>query len=295
MDDGLPPIEGDASQVRQAVLNLVHNAAEAARPGQEVHVHVSTGQRSLTHATLESAYLAADLPEGEYVFLRVADDGEGMAPETQGRMFDPFFSTRSTGRGLGLPAVLGIVRGHSGAIHVESTRRVGTTVTIYFPVRSGEQLAAAPPVTTSTTAATDALPGAGAGSILVIDSDEAVRALAARTLERAGYSVVAMPRARAATTGAEGRALTVSCVLIDVSAGDPNAEGDISAVTRLAGSVPIVLMSGFGGPSISEAMASMVTSVLSKPFTPRALRDAIAAAIGNRVAGGSENPPLRAV
>ena len=130
--DGLPPVLADASQVRQVVLSLVHNAFEALgdRAGA---VAVRTGQARCDRARLRGACLDDDLPEGEYVFIETADTGCGMDAETRRRIFEPFFTTKFTGRGLGLAAVLGIVRGHRGAIELTTEPGLGTTVRVWLP------------------------------------------------------------------------------------------------------------------------------------------------------------------
>jgi signal transduction histidine kinase len=125
--------EADESQVAQLVLNLVTNAAEAtlSRPGV-VHVTLSTAQASAED--FARAYLAPALPPGPYARLEVADSGCGISAAVHARIFEPFFTTRLAGRGLGLPAALGIVRGHGGAIAVESAVGAGTTATVWLPL-----------------------------------------------------------------------------------------------------------------------------------------------------------------
>jgi len=141
--DGLPPVEADSGQLRQLVANLVANAAEAIGD-REGSIHISTSAIDCDdqHAIVD--YLGDNLRPGRYVVLEVADSGIGMGLETRGRVFDPFFTTKFTGRGLGLPAVLGIVRGHQGAIQVESQPGRGTTVRAYFPAAPPAALRARP-------------------------------------------------------------------------------------------------------------------------------------------------------
>ncbi len=128
----LPPIMAHSGHLQQMIINLVTNASEALdTPGGTVTV--STGVAQADRHYLSSCYLGEPLREGEYVYLEVADDGVGIDPEVQTRMFDPFFSTNIPRRGLGLAAVLGIVRGHDGAIHVASTPGEGTTIRVLFP------------------------------------------------------------------------------------------------------------------------------------------------------------------
>ncbi|MFN8507395.1 MAG: PAS domain S-box protein [Dehalococcoidia bacterium] len=125
-------IEGDGTQLRQVVMNLVINATEAIGDGGGA-VTVKTAVVHAMRATFAGMYLSPDLPEGDYIEVRVTDTGRGMIAETASRIFDPFFTTKFTGRGLGLAAVLGIVRGHRGAISVTSAEGAGTTFTLLFP------------------------------------------------------------------------------------------------------------------------------------------------------------------
>ncbi|MBC7369206.1 MAG: PAS domain S-box protein, partial [Undibacterium sp.] len=129
---GLPTIEADATQIRQVVMNLVINASEAIGEKSGV-VSVSTGLTRIDHAYLGGTIAAPEIPEGEYVSLEISDNGTGMSAETQAKIFDPFFSTKFTGRGLGLAAVLGIMRGHKGALKVYSELGRGTTFKLLFP------------------------------------------------------------------------------------------------------------------------------------------------------------------
>ena len=125
-----PVIEGDAGQIRQVMMNLIINASES---GDGV-ISISTGKFFADRGYLSGAYLSDDLAEGDYAFLEVADTGSGMDQETLSHIFEPFFSTKFTGRGLGLAAVLGIVRGHRGAIKVSSEVGCGTSFKVLFPV-----------------------------------------------------------------------------------------------------------------------------------------------------------------
>lgn len=125
-------VDADEAQIAQLVLNLVTNALEASQDASS-RVCVRTGLVQAAEADFRQAYLSPALPAGLYAELVVTDTGEGMAPDTQARMFEPFFSTRLAGRGLGLPAALGIVRGHAGAIAVASTAGAGTTVRVLLP------------------------------------------------------------------------------------------------------------------------------------------------------------------
>lgn len=136
--DDLPFVEADSSQLRQLVLNLVNNASEAT--GRQGRVTVRTGHVMRTQTELATTVVDDDLPEGLYAFLEVEDDGCGMDPNTRARSFDPFFTTKFAGRGLGLGAVLGIVRSHRGAIELHSEPRAGTRIRVLLPASSPSEV-----------------------------------------------------------------------------------------------------------------------------------------------------------
>lgn len=267
----LPPVDADASQLRQLVLNLVLNASEAAGSA-EGRIVVRTGRRHVTRDFLESAHLAADLPEGDYVFLEVRDTGVGMADSVRARMFDPFFTTKSPGRGLGLPATLGVVRAHHGAIRIESELGRGTTVTVILPparpeeqgsvARHGEETATARGTT-----------------VLIVEDDAAVRALAARTLERGGFTVLTAANGAEAVDLMRQRWREVGCVLLDMMTPRLRGLDACRAIKALAPRVRIVAMSGFAASELSAELGPLVAGVLQKPFTPAMLRDAVSAAL----------------
>jgi signal transduction histidine kinase len=131
--EDVPPIVADAGQLRQVVINLVTNASEALGT-QEGTIKLSVGVMEADREYLSSAYIDDDLAEGKYVYLEVADTGSGMNPDEQTKIFDPFFSRKFTGGGLGLAAVLGVVRGHNGTIKVDSEVGTGTTFRVLLPI-----------------------------------------------------------------------------------------------------------------------------------------------------------------
>src|SRR6188768_1308711 len=133
---GLPAIEADTSQIRQVIMNLVLNAAEAigSRPGR---IQVTTAAVTLRDGDLHDALPAGTRLAGSFVRLEITDDGVGIPPDVRARIFDPFFTTKFTGRGLGLAAVLGIVRSHDGALTVRSQAGLGSTFCVYLPAAEG--------------------------------------------------------------------------------------------------------------------------------------------------------------
>ena len=260
------PVEADVAQISQVVMNLVANAAEAMGPGGGT-VTVRTEAIRADRAALASPYFESeDLPEGEYAVLEVSDTGSGMTPETLGKLFDPFYTTKFTGRGLGLAAVLGIVRGHGGSIRVRSEPGRGSTVRVLLPrsERSPPEPAAAAP------SAPPVRPGSG--TILVVDDEPMVRRFIATMLTGAGYTVKEASDGREAVGTFHILAPDLLAVLLDLTMpglSGREAAAEMRAINR---SVPIVGMSGYS----SEGSAGGDTGppfegFLHKPFAPGAL------------------------
>ncbi|HJW08217.1 MAG TPA: PAS domain S-box protein, partial [Holophagaceae bacterium] len=178
----LPPIEVDAAQVQQVIMNLVINAAES-MGGTEGTIRLSTGRETLDAESIRGLQGGEPRP-GEFIYLRVADTGCGMDDATLARIFEPFFTTKFTGRGLGLSALLGIVRGHGGGLRVLSGMGDGTVFTVYLPASEGT--AAAPEVPVGEAHVSES----GSGTLLVVDDDDMVRAVARQSLEMRGYQVL---------------------------------------------------------------------------------------------------------
>ncbi|MDA2938658.1 PAS domain S-box protein, partial [Acidobacteria bacterium AH-259-A15] len=180
--DSIPAIKADATEIGQVIMNLIFNASEAIGNKSGV-ITISVGAMQCDAAYLKGTWLAEPLPEGSYVYIEVSDTGSGMDSETVERIFDPFFTTKFAGRGLGLAGVLGIVRGHQGAIKVYSEPGKGTTFKVLFPAVDkpakllGKELA-------------EAKDWRGSGTILLVDDEEMVRAVAKRMLEKAGFAVL---------------------------------------------------------------------------------------------------------
>jgi PAS domain S-box-containing protein len=135
LNDDLPTFPGDATQIRQMVLNLLTNASEALPESGGV-IFLRTGVMRADREFFQSTVLNEQLPEGDYLFLEVEDTGSGMMPDTLKHIFDPFFTTKFKGRGLGLAALLGIVRSHRGGVRVTSEWGVGSTFRIVFPIQN---------------------------------------------------------------------------------------------------------------------------------------------------------------
>jgi PAS domain S-box-containing protein len=265
---GLPIVEGDLTQIRQIIMNLVLNGAEAIE-GRSGVIRVTTGVMDADAGYLATTHLSPDLPEGRYVFLDVADNGRGMSPDTLARIFDPFFSTKFTGRGLGLAAVLGIVRGHSGALKVESQEGTGTTFRLLLPAST----VMLPPQATTV----DPAPiWHGRGVALIVDDEPSVRHVATRMLESMGFDVVAAATGPEAVQIVRDRPNAFTVVLLDLTMPGGRADETYRELRTLRADIPIILMSGY---SHHEAAVHFegeeLSGFLQKPFRLEKLRELV--------------------
>lgn len=267
----LPFVEADATQLRQVVMNLVTNANEALgeKPGV---VTVATG---VTHCDGDEADLVAvngHMAAGDYVFLEVSDTGCGMDGETLAHIFDPFFSTKFTGRGLGLAAVLGIIRGHGGGIQVESTPGEGTTFRILLPTKAVES-----PVPRREDSREFQN---GSGTVLIIDDEEQVRELGAKILGVAGYEVLVAPDGAAGVKLLEDRAGNVLVVLLDMAMPGMDGFETFQKLREINPGLPVVLCSGYGKEmSMDRFQEGDLAGFLAKPFRMNELLKAVNMAV----------------
>ena len=252
-------INGDASQLRQVLMNLIVNASDAILASGTITV--SAGRRDCSADYLAESYLDDAIDPGPFVWVEVSDDGTGMDEDTQRKMFEPFFSSKGTGRGLGLAAVLGIVRSHGGAIRVRSQPRRGTTIRCLFPASS----AAPAPKPGSRIGA----PPSRSATILVVDDEQGVRRVLTSLLEHAGFEVLT------AADGVDGvqrfreHRGRVSLVLLDATMPRMDGRGALREIRRIDPSARILLMSGYNEHSITQQYAAQgFVGFLKKPFAP---------------------------
>ena len=274
--DDLPAIEADAGQIRQVVMNLILNASEAIGEKSGV-VAVSTGVIEADRSYLSETYLDENPPEGDYVSLEVADTGCGMDEQTRKKIFDPFFTTKFTGRGLGLAAVLGIVRGHGGALKIYSEPQRGTTFKVLFPA---SQKPAEESVATSATEQQ----WRGSGVILVVDDEEAVRIATKRMLEKLGFTVLTAEDGRAALEVFRGRADEIVAVLLDLTMPHLDGEETFRELRRIRPDVRVILSSGYNEQETTDRFAGKgLAGFLQKPYRVRQL--------GRKIRQVLETPP----
>lgn len=254
---------GDATQIRQVIMNLITNASDSLQ-GEPGEIRLRVGIRNQESAELLSAFVPEELPAGAYAFIEVTDTGCGMNEETLRRVFDPFFTTKFTGRGLGMAAVLGIVRGHQGTIRAASTIGKGTVFEVLFPCSA----TAAESVNSSGFAKLPRM----SGTILAIEDEPMVRSFIQLILENAGFRVLM------AKDGVEGLELftrhtqEIVAVLLDLTMPRMDGLEVLSELRGLGIKIPVLLMSGYSEQEYSMTCEeSGASGFIQKPFRPRDL------------------------
>ncbi len=267
--ENLPPINSDPSQLRQIVMNLVINASEAIGDRSGV-ITVSTGAVECDRAYLAATFLDENLAEGLYTYLEVADTGHGMDEETKAKLFDPFFTTKFTGRGLGMSAVLGIVRGHKGGIKVYSEPGRGTTIKLLFP--------SIPDALREEIHEEPAGDGKwqGKGTVLLVDDDETVRAVGRQMLERLGFKVLTANDGSQGVASYHEHTAEIDCVLLDLTMPHMDGEETFREMRRIHSGVRVILSSGYNEQDVIQRFAGKgLAGFIQKPYTLEPLRAAI--------------------
>jgi PAS domain S-box-containing protein len=263
----LPLVEADATQMRQIIMNLVINASEAIgdRSGT---ITVTTGRMHCDQDCLQNVWLLNEhLAEGQYVYLEIADNGCGMDGETLTRLFDPFFSTKFTGRGLGMAAVLGIVRSHKGTITVNSQPGKGTSFKILLPVSGA-------PVVLSTSEPTVKL-WHGSGKVLLVDDEETVRSIGIAMLNELGFTTIT------ANDGQEAIEIfthtpDIAFVILDLTMPHLDGEQCFRELRKLKPDVKVIMSSGYDELEVTRKFAGTgLAGFIQKPYRFAVLSGAI--------------------
>ena len=267
--EDLKPIMADGTQIQQVVMNLILNAADAclrSRDGKCIRIATELVDYAASTASTYAEFTRTSMPAGEYVLLRVSDDGDGIREPDRARMFDPFFSTKGAGRGLGLSAVLGVVRGHLGGIRVQQSARGGAEFQIAFPVASAESQ----PIHTA--AREKPCPPLTAAHVLIVDDDDLVRSTCESMLTSLNASSIC------ARDGREGVALflqhhrDVDAVLLDLTMPGMSGEDVLRALRRIDAEVPIAIVSGYAEREVLGRFGEDAPDAfLQKPFRLSAL------------------------
>jgi CheY-like chemotaxis protein len=273
MEEDLPPVEVDATQIHQVLMNLVINASEAIGDRSGV-IAITTGAMQCESDYLTDIRLDEQLAEGLYVFVEVADTGCGMDRETLSKIFDPFFTTKFTGRGLGMAAVLGIVRGHRGAIKVYSEPGKGTTFKVLLPAGSGH-------AERVRQAGTPAEPvWRGSGTLLLVDDEETIRALGSEMLEMLGFHVLTACNGREALDVYQAHGEKIRAVVLDLTMPRMDGEEAFRELRRIKPDVRVVMSSGYNEQEVSERFIGKgLAGFVQKPYNLAALGAALRQAL----------------
>ncbi len=267
---GLPSVEADVTQMRQVIMNLITNASDALDDGSGL-VTITTGTQQLDEDYLSICVQGTNAAPGRFVYVEVRDSGTGMDAETRQRMFDPFFTTKFTGRGLGLAATLGIMRGHSGAIRVYSEVGVGTSFKLLFP--AGTRPADLTPVSVAAT-------WRGDGEALVVDDEPSVRAVTAALLRRRGFTVTEASNGEEAVALVRANPGRFRLVMLDLTMPGMGGEGAFREINRFARNVRIVLMSGYNEQEVTRLFVGRgLAAFLQKPFRAAEFDEVVARAL----------------
>jgi two-component system cell cycle sensor histidine kinase/response regulator CckA len=268
-------IDADRAQLQQLVMNLVINGGEAIgdQPGT-LTVRIRT--EHFTERRESPRTQGFPIATGDYVRIDVTDTGAGMDEETRTRIFEPFFTTKFLGRGLGLSAALGIVRGHRGAIGVRSEEGKGTAFTILLPVP--REVRRAERVNGHTSIEHESH---GRGTILVADDEEGVRSLMASILEEAGYTVELATDGGEVVKRLQELGDRIRLVILDLTMPTLGGVEAAAELRRIRPDIPIIAMSGYGDIELMQHFGETgVDDFLPKPFSP----DQLAAKVRNALA-----------
>jgi two-component system, cell cycle sensor histidine kinase and response regulator CckA len=273
-----PAFEGDAAQMQQVVMNLITNAAEA-MGGRSGVISIQVGFADGRSLELDEFVVGAPLGPGTYAYLTVCDEGIGMDPSTRDRMFEPFFTTKFTGRGLGLAAVLGIVRGHRGTLTVKTGLGKGSCFRVLIPAPGGQVRVP----TRSPDSESSIEPCSDHALILVVDDEEVVRALAAQALERAGFATLLARDGREAVDLIRERGKEVAAVVLDLTMPNLGGAEAFRQIREMRSDLPVILSSGYLAAEATERFSTLgFFGFVQKPYLPqdlvRTVQEAVAAA-----------------
>ena len=268
---GLPVLMGEASQIQQVVMNLVTNASEAIGDAEGI-VSIRTGVQTYGPEDLARDFPGQAMEPGLFLTMEVADTGQGMTAENQTRIFEPFFTTKFTGRGLGLSAMQGIVRGHKGGIRVYSELGKGSTFKVVFPAGTGEapelEGVAVEPAWT------------GSGTILVVDDEEGVRQVATALICSMGFEVVTASDGLEALDRFRHSSVPIRAVVMDLTMPHMDGVETFRELRRLDGDCRVILTSGYNEQeAIQGFLGKGLVAFVQKPFLRGDLQRALRLAL----------------
>ncbi len=268
----LPAIMADSIQIQQVIMNLVINASEAITSKSGV-ISLTTGVMDANTDYLKKTFRDSELTEGCYVYLEVSDTGCGMDAKTRAKIFDPFFTTKFTGRGLGLAAVMGIIRSHKGALQVYSEPGQGTTFKALFPCCDA-------PLVIPKLAENKPVEFASYGVVLVVDDEESVRSVAKRMLVKSGFTVITAKDGQKGVEEFKKQPDKIMLVILDMTMPNLNGEEAFREMRLIRSNIPVILMSGYNQSEATSRFAGKgLAGFIQKPFHKKDLLNEVKAAL----------------
>jgi PAS domain S-box-containing protein len=268
LNQRIPEIIGDTGQIQQIVMNLIINAAEAIGDAKGT-IKVILRKIEFEAGQLKTDTFGTPVRAGKYSCLEVSDTGIGMSSETQKRIFEPFYTTKFAGRGLGMSAIRGIVTSHEGILELTSLEGVGTTFKVYFPVPCTSDQ----PDIISTT---PALTHKGAGTILLVEDEQTLRSMGAALLEVLGFTTLTAEHGREALDIFRERGTEIDIILLDLIMPVMGGNEAYYELRKIAPTIPIVICSGYGIESVADLIENDIhAGFVHKPYKPEQLRDVI--------------------
>lgn len=265
----VPEITADISQVQQVIMNLIINAADAIGDKNGT-IKVVLTKMLLQDQQTDKDFLGFAIRSGNYACLEVTDTGCGMDPVTQKKIFEPFFTTKFAGRGLGMSAILGIIKSHEGALQLSSELGSGTTFKVYFPLSTTSDAIKSQP------AASSIPPVKGNGTILLVDDEEALLMIGSALLDAMGYATITACNGREALEIFDQRRQEIDLVLLDLIMPEMGGIEAYRELRKVSPDLPIIICSGYSVEGVAEDIDNdSRTSGIQKPYNPEQLREAL--------------------
>ena len=269
LGENLPQIMGDPAQISQVIMNLITNAAEAIGEDMSGTVTVRTSLMTCNSEYLAETFLSNNLAEGNYLKIEVEDTGTGMDSSTLSKIFDPFFTTKFTGRGLGLAAVLGIVRGHEGGLRIQTDQNSGTVFTVLLP-RLPEGVGQHGNKTGTTKGTVKGL------TVLIIDDEESVRNILGKMLESSGNQPLIASDGDSGLEILKSRLGDIDCILLDMTMPGKNGVETLAEIRAMSSDIPVVFSSGYPEETIRTKLKGLdVSGFVQKPLGMKSLFQAL--------------------
>lgn len=274
LNKDLPLFEGDATQIRQVVMNIIVNASESIG-NNKGEIKITTYIEEISEASIEKLTINNGIRPGKYIALKISDTGCGIDQKRIKQIFDPFYTTKFTGRGLGLAAVLGIIRGHHGALNLQSEKEKGTTFIIYFPLSVKHETVIEPDKVSSKTKN-----NANNLNVLIIDDEDYIRTLATRMLKIAGHTSFTAANGREGIRIFKEKSSILSCVILDLTMPDLDGEEVLKELLKINPQVPVIISSGYTPDDITNRFKkNEIAGFLQKPYQLSELLEAIGQSI----------------